>query len=251
MPKKALFSLLTLMILSSLALVTLSSSAQNAYAQAGTAAPAQAVTSAGSQSGASRLVYVDVNSPYKLNATILNPDDKSHHTIPNPAGVNMVSVLLSPDGKSIAFSSTALRLGKYNAVAVNLYTMNLDSSNLHQLSNDIVSSSSDTGYGSFPFGWSPDSLKVFYLYIKYQAKPNASASVPITTGLYVVSADGSDKPQQIQPSGTVVNAASLLLALSPDGRQILFSGVLSNDPTTNGSHAEVVLRLRMARRRRL
>ena len=233
MPKKALFSFFTLMVLSLLIAVVLSSaSAQYAYAQGGTQAPTQAATAASSQSGESRLVYVDVNSPYKLNAIILNPGDKSHHTITNPSGVNMFNVLLSPNGKSIAFSSTLLRLGKNNALAVNLYTMNLDGTNLHQLSNDTVSFSSDTGYGNFPFGWSSDGLKVFYLYFKYQAQLNPPTSVPLTTALYVTNADGSDKPQQIQPSGTVINGASLLLALSPDGQQILFTGVQSNDPTT-------------------
>lgn len=119
---------------------------------------------------------------------------------------------LSPDGKTIIFTST--RDGD-----IELYTMNVDGSNLRRLTNRV-------GYDGGAF-FSPDGSKVVWR-AGYPATPADSADYlsllsqrlvrPSRVELWIADADGSN-PRQI----TRLGGANFAPFFHPDGKRVIFS----------------------------
>jgi len=120
--------------------------------------------------------------------------------------------ILSPDGKSIVF--TSLKDGD-----LDIYTMNVDGTNVKQLTNT-------PGYDGGPW-WSPDGTKIVYRahhpkdtteLREYQELLTQGLIRPSKVELWVMDADGSNQRQI-----TALGGANFGPSWSPDGSKIIFS----------------------------
>jgi len=141
---------------------------------------------------------------------------KSHIFTITPDGKNKIQLTFgssefwmpvwSPDGKKIAYVSK-----NYSGINMNIYVMNADGSNQHQLTFD--------GVNMTPC-WSPDGLKIAYAH-----QNNGGVGLNI----WVMNADGTGQSALI----TSLNAHDNAPSWSPNGKKIAFT---SNQ---NGGHYQI------------
>lgn len=137
-------------------------------------------------------------------------------------GVYTAEGVLSPDGKTIVF--TSLKDGD-----LDIYTMSVDGTNVRRLTNTL-------GYDGGPW-WSPDGKKIVYR----AYHPTDSAEVadyrdllgqrmirPSKMELFVMSPDGSDQRQI-----THLGGANFGPSWTPDGQRIIFSSNHKNPRSRN------------------
>ena len=164
--------------------------------------------------------YVWGLDPFDLYT--VNPDGTGRRRLTN-YGVYTAEATLSPDGKTLVF--TSLKDGD-----LELYTMNVDGSNIRRLTNT-------PGYDGGAF-FSPDGKKIVYrawhpqgdslqayrgLLAQRLVRPNRME-------LFVMNADGSNNRQI-----TNLGGANFAPIFSPDGRKIIFS---SNHKNPRGREAQ-------------
>ncbi len=125
--------------------------------------------------------------------------------------------ILSPDGKTIVFTST-------KDGDLDIYTMNVDGTNVKRLTNT-------PGYDGGPW-WSPDGTKIVYR--AHHPKDSAELAQynellannmirPSKVELFVMNADGSNQTQI-----TNLGGANFGPSWTPDGQRILFSSNHTN-----------------------
>ena len=145
-----------------------------------------------------------------------NPDGTDLQRLTN-YGVYTAEGVLSPDGKSIVFTST-------KDGDLDIYTMNVDGTNVKQLTNT-------RGYDGGPW-WSPDGTKIVYR----AHHPSDSAELaeydrllaqdiirPCKVELFVMNSDGSNQTQI-----TTLGGANFGPTWTPDGQRIIFSSNHTN-----------------------
>jgi len=137
-------------------------------------------------------------------------------------GVYTAEGVLSPDGKSIVF--TSLKDGD-----LDIYTMNLDGTNLKRLTTT-------PGYDGGPW-WSPDGKKIVYRAWHYTDPAELKAYQdllgkrmirPNRMELFVMNADGSNQTQI-----TKLGGANFGPSWTPDGTRIIFSSNHINPRSRN------------------
>ncbi len=132
-------------------------------------------------------------------------------------GVYTAEGILSPDGKTIVFTST-------KDGDLDIYTMNVDGTNVKRLTNT-------PGYDGGPW-WSPDGTKIVYR--AHHPKDSAELAQynellaenmirPSKVELFVMDADGSNQTQI-----TNLGGANFGPSWTPDGQRILFSSNHTN-----------------------
>ncbi|MGI9079198.1 MAG: TolB family protein [Gemmatimonadaceae bacterium] len=152
-----------------------------------------------------------------------NTDGSALHRITN-YGIYTAEGTLSPDGKSIVF--TSLKDGD-----LDIYTMNVDGSGVRRLTTT-------PGYDGGPF-FSPDGTKIVYranhpadsadllqyrnLLVQRMIRPNRME-------IWIMNADGSDQRQI-----TSLGGANFAPSFTPDGHRIIFS---SNHRNPRGPAAQ-------------
>jgi TolB protein len=143
--------------------------------------------------------------------------DGSHTQRLTKNGVYTAEGTLSPDGKTIVF--TSLKDGD-----LDIYTMNVDGSNVRRLTSTI-------GYDGGPF-FSPDGKRVVYRayhptdsteLAEYQGLLRQSIVRPNRMEIWVMNADGSDQHQI-----THLGGANFAPFFTPDGKRIIFSSNYKN-----------------------
>ena len=153
--------------------------------------------------------YVWPLDPYDLYTS--NRDGSDLKRLTN-YDVYTAEAILSPDGKTIVF--TSLKDGD-----LDIYTMNVDGSNVRQLTTT-------PGYDGGPW-WSPDGTKIVYranhprdaAELKQYRELLAQGMIrPSRVELYVMDADGSNQRQV-----TALGGANFGPSWSPDGKKIIFS----------------------------
>ena len=137
-------------------------------------------------------------------------------------GVYTAEGVLSPDGKTIVF--TSLKGGD-----LDIYTMNVDGTNVKQLTTAI-------GYDGGPW-WSPDGKKIAYR-AWHPTDPDSIKSYrdllkqhmirPNRMELFTMNADGSDQKQI-----TNLGGANFGPSWTPDGQRIIFSSNYKNPKSRN------------------
>lgn len=140
-----------------------------------------------------------------------NPDGTGTERLTN-YGVYTAEGTLSPDGKTIVF--TSLKDGD-----LDIYTMNVDGTNVRRLTHSI-------GYDGGPF-FSPDGKRIVYRayhptdsteLAQYEDLLHQSIVRPNKMEIWVMNADGSDQHQI-----THLGGANFAPFFTPDGRKIIFS----------------------------
>jgi TolB protein len=136
-------------------------------------------------------------------------------------GVYTAEGTLSPDGRSIVF--TSLKDGD-----LDIYTMNVDGTNIRRLTNT-------PGYDGGPF-FSPDGKKIVYrawhpadtALTNYQQLLKQRLVRPNRMEIWVMNADGSDQHQI-----TDLGGANFAPYFTPDGRRVVFSSNYKNPRSRN------------------
>jgi len=168
--------------------------------------------------------YVWPLDPYDIYT--VGVDGKDLHRITN-YGVYTAEGVLSPDGKTIVF--TSLKDGD-----LDIYTMNIDGTNVKQLTHT-------RGYDGGPW-WSPDGTKIVYRanhptepadVAEYNALLARHLVKPSRVELFVMNADGSDQRQI-----THLGGANFGPSWTPDGKRIIFS---SNFPSPRSGNFDLYL----------
>ena len=153
--------------------------------------------------------YVWPLDPYDLYTS--NRDGTDLKRLTN-YDVYTAEAILSPDGKTIVF--TSLKDGD-----LDIYTMNVDGSNVRQLTTT-------PGYDGGPW-WSPDGTKIVYranhpqdlAELRQYRELLAQGMIrPSRVELFVMNADGTDQRQV-----TALGGANFGPSWSPDGTKIIFS----------------------------
>ncbi len=150
-----------------------------------------------------------------------NPDGSDTRRLTN-YGVYTAEGTLSPDGKTIVF--TSLKDGD-----LDIYTMNVDGGDVRRLTTTV-------GYDGGPF-FSPDGKKIVYR----AYHPTDSAELadyksllaqrivrPSKMEIWVMNADGTDQRQI-----THLGGANFAPFFTPDGKQIIFSSNYRNPRSGN------------------
>lgn len=149
---------------------------------------------------------------------VANPDGSSQRRITN-YGVYTAEGTLSPDGKTIVF--TSLKDGD-----LDIYTMSTDGSNVRRLTTQ-------PGYDGGAF-FSPDSKRIVYRawhptdsaeLARYQGLLAQRLVRPNRMEIWVMNADGSNQHQI-----TNLGAANFAPFFTPDGKRIIFSSNHHTDP---------------------
>ena len=136
-------------------------------------------------------------------------------------GVYTAEATVSPDGKTIVF--TSLKDGD-----LDIYTMNVDGSNMKRLTNT-------PGYDGGPF-FSPDGKKIVYRanhpvgdsLTAYQDLLKQHLVRPNRMEIWVMNVDGSDQRQI-----TTLGGANFAPFFTPDGKRIIFSSNFKNPRSGN------------------
>jgi TolB protein len=143
--------------------------------------------------------------------------DGSHTQRLTKNGVYTAEGTLSPDGKTIVF--TSLKDGD-----LDIYTMNVDGSNVRRLTSTI-------GYDGGPF-FSPDGKRIVYRayhptdsteLAEYHGLLRQFIVRPNRMEIWVMNADGSDQHQI-----THLGGANFAPFFTPDGKRIIFSSNYKN-----------------------
>ena len=152
----------------------------------------------------------------KYDIYTANPDGSGTQRLTHN-GVYTAEGTLSPDGKSIVF--TSLKDGD-----LDIYTMNVDGSNVRRLTNA-------PGYDGGPF-FSPDGKRIVYRayhptdsteLAQYRDLLSQSIVRPNKMEIWVMNADGSDQHQI-----THLGGANFAPFFTPDGKRIIFSSNYTN-----------------------
>lgn len=162
--------------------------------------------------------YVWGLDPYDIYTA--NPDGSGLRRLTN-YGVYTAEGTLSPDGKTIVF--TSLKDGD-----LDIYTMNVDGSNIKRLT-------SKPGYDGGPF-WSHDGKKIVYrawhptdtALTNYQDLLKQRLVRPNRMEIWVMNADGSGQRQI-----TTLGGANFAPFFTPDDRRIIFSSNYTNPRSHN------------------
>lgn len=152
----------------------------------------------------------------------VNPDGSQLQQIPTTISVQDASyenescyIRWSPDAKKIAF--TGLTANIPYASRYNVYTMNIDGSNLVQLTNCQISGGGGASVCSMP-SWSPDGTKIAFSDQDTFYGDNYGGS-----GLYIMNPDGTG----ITPVYQNLKSNELFPQWSSDGKQFVFMGQYS------------------------
>ena len=162
--------------------------------------------------------YVWRLDPYDIYTA--NPDG-SHLTRLTSYGVYTAEGTLSPDGRTIVF--TSLKDGD-----LDIYTMNVDGTNVRRLTTA-------PGYDGGPF-FSPDGTQIVYrawhpsdtALTNYQALLRERLVRPNRMEIWVMNADGSNQHQI-----TSLGGANFAPFFAPDGKRIIFSSNYKNPRSRN------------------
>jgi Tol biopolymer transport system component len=162
--------------------------------------------------------YVWGLDPYDMYTA--NPDGSGLKRLTN-FGVYTTEGTLSPDGKTIVF--TSLKDGD-----LDIYTMNVDGTNMKRLTNK-------PGYDGGPF-WSHDGKKIVYrawhptdtALTNYQDLLKQRLVRPNRMEIWSMNADGSDQKQL-----TNLGGANFAPFFTPDDRKIIFSSNHVNPHSRN------------------
>ena len=162
--------------------------------------------------------YVWRLDPYDIYSA--NPDGSNRHRMTSN-GVYTAEATLSPDGRTIVF--TSLKDGD-----LELYTMNVDGSNVRRLTNA-------PGYDGGAF-FSPDSKKIIYRawhptgdsLAAYQDLLKQGLVRPNRMEIWVMNADGSGQTQI-----TNLGGANFAPFFTPDGQRVIFSSNYKNPHSRN------------------
>jgi Tol biopolymer transport system component len=157
--------------------------------------------------------YVWGLDPYDIY--VANPDGSGLKRLTN-YGVYTAEGTLSPDGKTIVF--TSLKGGD-----LDIYTMNTDGTNIRQLTNT-------PGYDGGPF-WSHDGKRIVYrawhptdtALTNYQDLLRQKLVRPNRMELWIMNADGSNQHQI-----TNLGGANFAPYFTPDDKRIIFSSNYRN-----------------------
>ena len=158
--------------------------------------------------------YVWPLDPYDIYTT--NADGSDLRRLTN-YGVYTAEAVLSPDGKTIVF--TSLKDGD-----LDIYTMNVDGTNVRRLTSTL-------GYDGGAW-WSPDGKKIVYRAhhpadsaqrAQYLSLLGRRLVRPSQVELFVMNADGSDQRQITRLGG-----ANFGPSWTPDGNGIIFSSNYAN-----------------------
>jgi Tol biopolymer transport system component len=150
-----------------------------------------------------------------------NPDGSDTKRLTN-YGVYTAEGTLSPDGKTIVF--TSLEDGD-----LDIYTMNVDGSDVRRLTTTV-------GYDGGPF-FSPDGKKIVYRayhptdpaeLADYKSLLAQRIVRPSKMEIWVMNADGTDQSQI-----THLGGANFAPFFTPDGKQIIFSSNYRNPRSGN------------------
>ncbi len=150
-----------------------------------------------------------------------NPDGSDLRRLTD-YGVYTAEAILSPDGKTIVFTST-------KDGDLDIYTMNVDGTNVKRLTTT-------PGYDGGPW-WSPDGTKIVYRshhpkdsaeLAEYQRLLAQNIIRPSKVELFVMNADGSDQRQI-----TNLGGANFGPTWTPDGQRIIFSSNHENPRSRN------------------
>ncbi|MGH7633169.1 MAG: TolB family protein, partial [Gemmatimonadaceae bacterium] len=145
-----------------------------------------------------------------------NPDGSDTQRLTN-YGVYTAEGTLSPDGKTIVF--TSLKDGD-----LEIYTMNVDGTGVHRLTHSV-------GYDGGPF-FSPDGKRIVYRayhptdsteLAQYEDLLHQSIVRPNKMEIWVMNADGSDQHQI-----THLGGANFAPFFTPDEKKIIFSSNYRN-----------------------
>jgi len=152
----------------------------------------------------------------KYDIYTANPDGSDTRRLTHN-GVYTAEGTLSPDGKTIVF--TSLKDGD-----LDIYAMNVDGSNVRRLTNT-------PGYDGGPF-FSPDGKRIVYRayhptdsteLAQYRDLLSQSIVRPNMMEIWVMNADGSDQHQI-----THLGGANFAPFFTPDGKRIIFSSNYKN-----------------------
>jgi Tol biopolymer transport system component len=152
----------------------------------------------------------------KYDIYTANPDGSDTQRLTS-YGVYTAEGTLSPDGKSIVF--TSLKDGD-----LEIYTMNVDGSSVKRLTHAV-------GYDGGPF-FSPDGKRIVYRayhptdsteLAQYEDLLHQSIVRPNKMEIWVMNADGSDQHQI-----THLGGANFAPFFTPDGKKIIFSSNYRN-----------------------
>jgi TolB protein len=152
----------------------------------------------------------------KYDIYTANPDGSDTQRLTH-YGVYTAEGTLSPDGKSIVF--TSLKDGD-----LDIYTMNVDGTSVRRLTNSV-------GYDGGPF-FSPDGKRIVYRayhptdsteLAQYRELLSQSIVRPNKMEIWVMNADGSNQHQI-----THLGGANFAPFFTPDGNRIIFSSNYTN-----------------------
>ena len=149
----------------------------------------------------------------------VSPDGSNLHMLDVPNGpFNMFCEAWSPDGTRIACGFGGGRPGVFTIDAT-------DGSDPLRLSTNPYGARG----ADYPGDYSPDGSRVVFVRVKPGHAPNVDNTM--RAAVYVVNADGSGRPRQVTPFGSVnPHDFAAIAHWSPDGQDIIYA----SPPSTHG-----------------